>query len=234
MFKPVLVLSLFLAAASATATDAVTDAMQKTYVPYRVALFKTNNNAQDESRQAVAQAYQGWRQIAAQFGDRPPVPYDRDPLFANSLAEVSQVYAKAAEEIEKNQLITAHETLEHVREVMAQMRRRNQVTIYSDHTNAYHAQMEHVLINGEKILAASDGLLQLTLQVGALDYLAGRLHSEAPADYLKNEEFIALYKAVDRSVSNLKSALLSQDAARVKEALGKIKGAYSKLFIKFG
>jgi len=27
---------------------------------------------------------------------------------------------------------------------------------------------------------------------------------------------------------------LSQDAARVKEALGKIKGAYSKLFIKFG
>jgi hypothetical protein len=234
MFKPVIVFSLFLAAGIATAADPVTDAMQKAYVPYRVALFKTNGTAQDDSRQAVAQAQQGWNQIVSQFGARPPVPYDRDPEFSSALAEVSQVYAKAAQEVENNQLARAHETLERAREVMAELRQRNQVIIYSDHMNAYHKQMEHVLIAGEEILAAPNGMLQLTAQVGALEYLAGKLKSEAPADYLKNEGFSALYQAVDGSVANLKAALLSQDSSKVKEAIGRIKGPYSKLFIKFG
>ena len=234
MFKPALALSLFFASSAAISADVVTDAMQATYAPYRVALFKTNNNAQDESRQAVSQAQQGWSRVIAEYGAKPPVPYDRDAQFAASLAQVSQVYAKAAQEIENNQLIKAHDTLEHVRETMAEMRRRSQVIVYSDHANAYHAQMEQMLSQGEKTLAAPDGLQQMALQVGALDYLAGRLKSEAPADYLKDEQFNALYQAVATSVANLKSALLAQDGARVKEALGKIKGAYSKLFIKFG
>jgi len=234
MFKPVLILSLMLAAGIANAADPVTDLMQKTYGPYRVALFKTNNNAQEDSRQAVAQAQQGWNQIAAQYGSKPPAPYAGDAEFANSLAEVNKVYVKAAEEIEKNLLTQAHDTLEHARDVMAEMRRRNQVVVYSDHMNAYHAQMEVVMIDGEKTLAGPNGMLQLTAQVGALEFLAGRLKSEAPADYLKNEEFNALNKAVEKSVADLKAALFSQDAAKVKEAISKVKGPYSKMFIKFG
>ena len=77
-------------------------------------------------------------------------------------------------------------------------------------------------------------MLQLTAQVGALEFLAGRLKSEAPADYLKNEEFNALNKAVEKSVADLKAALFSQDATKVKEAISKVKGPYSKMFIKFG
>ena len=234
MFKPVLILSLLLAAGIANAADPVTELMQKTYGPYRVALFKTNNNAQDDSRQAVAQAQQGWNQIITQYAAKPPVPYAGDAEFANSLAEVSKVYVEAAEEIEKNQLTQAHDTLEHAREVMADMRHRNQVIVYSDHMNAYHAQMEHVLIDGEKTLAGPNGMLQLTAQVGALEFLAARLKSEAPADYLKNDEFLGAYKAVDKSVADLKAALFSQDVAKVKEAISKIKGPYSKMFIKFG
>lgn len=234
MLKPALILSLILAAGMVRAADPVTDAMQQAYPPYRVALSQTNKNAQGESRQAVAQAQRGWNQIAIQFSANPPGPYDRDPGFSGSLAKVSQIYAKAADEIEKNQLTTAHETLEGARDAMAEMRQRNQVIVYSDIMNAYHAQMEHVLIEGEKTLAAPNGLLQLTAQVGALEYLAGTLKSAAPPEYLKNDEFNSVYKAVDKSVSELKAALFLQDVAKVKEAMGKIKGPYSKMFIKFG
>lgn len=234
MFKPVLILSLLFAAGIASAADPVTDAMQKTYVSYRVALFKTNNSAQADSRQAVLQAQQGWSQIISQFAEKPPVPYDRDPQFAASLAEVSKVYAKASTEIDRNELTVAHETLEHAREVMADMRRRNQVIVFSDHMNAYHAQMETVLVDGEKTLAAPDGMLQLTMQAGALEFLAARLKSEAPAEYLTNDEFNTLYQAVNKSVADLRIALFAKDPVRVKEAIGKIKGPYSKMFIKFG
>lgn len=226
--------SLLSAAGLAQAADPLTDAMQKTYAPYRVALFKTNAKAQEEARQAVLQAQQGWNRLAADFGANPPPPYAGDSGLAGSLATVNTVYGKALAEIERNQLTEAHETLEEVRDVMAELRRRNQVIVFSDHMNAYHAQMEHVLDDGEKALAAPNGLLELTAKAGALEYLAGRLKSEAPASLQKNDEFIAMHKAVEKSVADLKAALFAQELAKVKEAIGKLKQPYSKMFIKFG
>ena len=237
MFKPVpivLMLSLLFAAGLASAADPVTDAMQKTYAPYRVALFKTNSNAQDDARKAVTQAQQGWSSLVAQYGSTPPVPYDRDTQFSSSLARVSEIYAKAAAEIDKNELVEAHETLEHAREVMADMRHRNQIIVYSDHMNAYHSQMEKVLIDGDKTLAGPNGMSQFTAQVGALEYLAGKLKSEAPADYLSNPDFSTMYGALEQAVADLKAALFTQDQAQVKSAMGKLKVPYSKMFIKFG
>lgn len=234
MFKPALIVTLLLASAFAHAGDPVTDAMQKAYGPYRVALFKTNSNSQADSLQAITQAQQSWGQIVTQFGARPAAPYDRDADFARSLSEVNKVYSKAAEQIGRNELSEAHETLEHARDIMADMRRRNDVIVYSDHMNAYHAQMEIVLNEGQATLAKANGIHELTAQAGALEFLATRLKTEAPADYANNEEFNALFKAVEKSVAELKAALFADDANKVKEALGKVKVPYSKMFIKFG
>lgn len=235
MLKSILLpLCLISATGLALAADPVTEAMQKTYAPYRVALFKTNNNAQDDSRQAVLQAQQGWTRVASEFGTNPPAPYAGDAEFAGALAGVSKVYVKALEQIEHNKLLEAHETLEEVRDILSDLRRRNQVVVFSDHMNAYHAEMEHFLDDGEKTLAGKNGLLELTAKAGALDYLAKRLKSEAPASLLKNEEFNGLLKAVEKSVADLRAALFAQDVAQVKEAIGNLKKPYSRMFIKFG
>lgn len=222
------------AALPTLAADAVTDAMQAAYGPYRVALFKTNSNSQAEAQQAMTQAQQTWGQLVNKFGSKPPAPYDRDAAFATSLAEVSKVYAKANEQVAANQLTTAHETLEAARDIMAQLRQRNQVIVYSDHMNAYHSEMEHVLIDGAKTLAQPNGMQLLTAQVGVLTYLSKKLGTEAPANYSSNPEFVDLLKAVDKSVADLQAALFAQNAVAVKEAMGKVKAPYSKLFLKFG
>ena len=199
-----------------------------------MALFRTNSNAQAESLQALAQTQQAWAKLVAQYSGKPPAPYDRDPAFASSLAAVSKVYAIAMEQVTANQLTAAHETLEKARDVMADMRRRNQVIVFSDHMNAYHSEMENVLINGPKILVQANGMQQLTAMVGALDFLARKLTSEAPADYTRNEEFTETARAVEKSVADLQTALFLQDMAGVKSALPKIKAPYSKFFLKFG
>lgn len=234
MKKCLISTSLLVAGVAAWAGDPVTDAMQAAYAPYRVALFRTNSNAQSESQQAIAQAQQAWTKLTEQFGAKPPAPYDRDPAFAQSLAEVSKVYATAAPQATANQLTAAHETLEKARDIMAEMRRRNQVIVFSDHMNAYHLEMENVLINGPKILEQTDGKRQFIAMVGVLNYLAKKLNSEAPGNYMKNEEFVESVKAVEKSVSDLQIAAFSQDAAAVKAALAKVKVPYSKFFLKFG
>ena len=225
---------MLIACGSAWAADAVTDTMQEAYAPYRAALFRTNSNAQAESQLAIAQAQQAWGKVSTQFGAKPPAPYDRDTAFASSLAEVSKVYTVAAEQINAKNLPAAHETLEQARDLMAELRRRNNVIVYSDHMNAYHAAMEHVLIDGTKLLQQPSGAQQLLAMTGTLDYLSKKLETEAPSAYLKNEEFVALNKAVRQSVTDLLTALYSQDINAVKAAIGKVKAPYSKLFLKFG
>ena len=222
------------------AADAFTDAVQATYPAYRSVLFKTNSATQEECRQALAQAQSAWQQVAGRFAAGAPPPYDRDTQTSATLREVAAVYAQAGAEIERNQLKEAHETLEKVRDLLAAMRQRNQVVVFSDHMNAYHEQMEHVLTAGPGLLGGSGAsgtsgsFTALALEVGALQHLAGRLSSQADAGLRANPEFNTLLKAVQQSVADLRAAVLAQDAAAAKAALGKVKGPYSRLFLRFG
>lgn len=220
--------------ASAWAADPVTDALQKAYAPYRAALFKTNSGQAAESAEALRQAQQAWGQVGQLVKSQPTVPYANDALMARTLAGVDEHYAKAAQQVAAGQLPQAHETLEGVRDLLSELRRQNQVIVYSDHMNAYHAQMEHLLDEGPKWLKAADGLPKLAAQSGVVSYLAGRLASEAPASAQSSPEFKELLAAVARSVAALDSAVLSGDRAQIEKAIGQLKAPYSKLFIKFG
>ncbi len=232
--RAIVFLTCAFAGIGAFAADPFTDAMQQAYAPYRAALFQTNGQSQPESQLAVKKAQQAWSGVTARFAARPPAPYDRDASFGKSLDAVSKVYTVAVEQVAANQLSVAHETLEAARDIMADLRRRNQVVVFSDHMNAYHSEMERVVMEGPKLLQQPSGIHQLTEMVGALDYLAKRLTGEASDTLAKDAEFVGLVKAVEQSIVDLRAALLTQDAARVTAAIGKVKQPYSKLFLKFG
>jgi hypothetical protein len=90
-----LVVSPLLAGVPARAADAATDAIQAAYAPYRAALVRTNAKAQAESERAIADAIAAWRGVVERFGAAAPPPYDRDPRFSATLAEVASVYDEA-------------------------------------------------------------------------------------------------------------------------------------------
>jgi cystathionine beta-lyase/cystathionine gamma-synthase len=237
MHRKVLIVALLvlsLLVSSAFAMDPFTDAVQTAYVPYRSALFMTNTKSKTESKQAISKAQEAWSSIASQYGSKPPVPYDRDPGFSAALTEVGKIYIQAAREIDQDQLTQAHETLEKVRDVLAELRQRNQVIVFSDHMNAYHTAVEEVLLKGKQVLTEKQGMLKITIQAGVLEYLSRRLVMEAPAQYKTNEEFLRLTKSIEKSIDELKNALFAQDSKAVIEAMGHLKSPYAKLFLKFG
>ena len=232
----VLAVSLLTLGLHAHAADPVTDAMQAAYAPYRAALFTTNGQDAAAATQALAQARAAWSALTRQHGApaATPAPYDRDPAFTATLAQVDAVYAKAAGEVAAGRLPAAHETLEAARDLMADLRRRNQVIVFSDHMNAYHAEMEHVLQTGPALAGEPQGPVRLMAPAGALAYLARRLKQEAPAALQADPQFTSGLAAVLASVDGLQAALLSGDTARIRQALGQLKAPYSKLFLKFG
>ncbi|NWG74344.1 MAG: hypothetical protein HXY24_07020 [Rubrivivax sp.] len=222
-------------AAPARAADPATDAMQAAYAPYRVALFRTNGKSQPESEQAMADAMRAWATVVERFAAAPPAPYASDARFAATVNDVAAVYREADRLVRAGRLTEAHEELEKVRGLLADLRQRNGVVVFSDHMNAYHAEMEHVIGDGPKLLREPQGALLLMARVGALEYLAERLRTQAPPALQADAEFAAGQKAVEGSVATLKRALLDgQDAAAVERAIGALKGPYSRLFLKFG
>ena len=230
----VLLLGAALVPFAAWSADPVTDALQKAYAPYRAALFKTNSGQSAESAEALKQAQQAWGQVTQLVKSQPTVPYANDELMARTLTGVDQNYVKAAQQVAAGQLPEAHATLEAVRDLLSELRRQNQVIVYSDHMNAYHAEMEHLLDEGPKWLKAGDGLPRLAAQAGVLTYLAEKLAAEAPVATLALPEFKELLAAVNRSVAGLNSAVASGDKGLIEKAIGQVKAPYSKLFVKFG
>ena len=216
------------------AADALTEAIQKAYAPYRAALYKTNGKSQVEAREVLDQARESWARVASQFGVRPPPPYDRDKQLAQTFDAIDKAYAQASSEVDQGKLGKAHETLEEVRDLLSDLRRRNGVIVHSDHMNAYHTAMEDVVDDGLALLAKPNGQLRLMARVGVLDYLAKNLSGEAPAELKANAEFVDLAKGVTKSVAELETAALAGDEAAVKTAIGALKKAYSRLFLKFG
>jgi hypothetical protein len=219
------------------AADAVSDTIQAAYAPYRAALFTTNGKSAPDAQAAVEKASAAWRALSTQFKGQPSAPYDRDPAFADTLQRVQAVYNTAEQQAKAGKLPEAHETLEAARDLIGEMRRRNGVIVYSDHMNAYHAQMEHVLTDGAKLLtqAGQPGTwMNLAAQAGVLDYLAQRLRSEAPAALAGQAEFTGLLDAVLAVNKSFNQAVQRQDEAQARDALAKLKSPYSRLFLKFG
>lgn len=227
-------LALALWGQGAWAGDRFTDELQAAYVPYRAALFRTNSGDAAAARQALADARTAWRERVMSLAGDLRDPYARDADVATTLREVEQVYASAAAQVEAGQLPQAHETLEQVRDLVADLRHRNQVVVYSDHMNAYHSAMEQILQEGPALLDHADGRVRLAMQAGVLAHTARRLAEEATPALAGDADFKGLLAAVQGSVKALTDAVVAGDAAAMRAALGRLKAPYSKLFIRYG
>lgn len=219
---------------SARAADSVTQAIQDAYAPYRVALFKSSAGSVQEAQQALASAADRWEGLRRQLGGQLQSPYSEDAAFGADIERVGLVYKEAAEKLSANDKAAAHEVLEQIRDILSGLRHRNDIVVFSDHMNAYHEKMEQVLTEGPGLLDSQAGMFNLTLMVGALDFLAQKLDTEAGVRLRQNVEFHALVKALQASVAALKTALATQNPALVRDALTGLKPTYARLFVRFG
>ncbi|MGE0314996.1 MAG: hypothetical protein AB7P21_25555 [Lautropia sp.] len=228
---PIVAVAALCGTSAAVAADEFTDAVQRAYAPYRAALFKTNSGSPAEAKAAVDAGSAAWAAVARRYAAGAPAPYATDARLPDSLAAVDRQWREAAGLVAAGNTAGAHEALEAIRDTLADLRARNQVVVFSDHMNAYHAVMEETLA----IKPADAGALaQATGKQAVLAYLARRLHEAAPPALAADADFRGLLEAVDASVASLGTAVASKDPAALAAALGKLKQPYSKLFLRFG
>ncbi|MCC2099332.1 MAG: hypothetical protein KDJ29_20750 [Hyphomicrobiales bacterium] len=202
---------------------------RKAYGAYRAALFSTNTGDAQKSVAAIETFSSGWQGLAKKWASNPPPQYAEDASFSKDMQTISAIAAKALSEAKDGKLKISHVALERVREIVAGLRRRNGIVSYSDHVDAYHTQMEHMLQ-----ARYGDNRNRLVADTDALAYLAGRLESHAPAAYRQDAGFKQALAAVKASVATLAKAAADGDANAIMAARKKLKKPYAKLFLRWG
>jgi inorganic triphosphatase YgiF len=199
------------------------------YGAYRAALFSTNTGNVEKSVATVEKFSKGWSGLASKWSTNPPPQYSTDAAFAKDMKEIAAIAGKALSQAKTGDLKTSHVTLERIRDMLADLRRRNGVISYSDHVNAYHEHMEHVL----RARYAGDKN-RLAVDAGVLAYLAKRLETEAPAAYRQNTDFTKALGAVNASVTAFSKAVAGGDVNAIAAARKMLKKPYAKLFVRWG
>ena len=221
--------------ATAAAPGEVADfeaAFRGVYADYRAALFATNTGDAGKSAATLAAFDAGWSGLAERYADAPPPQYADDAEWGGTLATVETEIDAASADVAAGKLPEAHEALEGVRDAIWDLHRRNGVSLFSDRMNAYHAAMEEVLAVDPAGLRPED-MPGMLIHAGVLSYLAGEIAGQ-PAPEAGSAEYAPLAEAFQASVAAFRAAAESGDPAAVGKAIGALKPAYSKFFLKFG
>jgi len=226
-----LVLAAMLVATPLRAADPLTEAIGVSYADYRAALFRTNNGPPDAALAAIRATAAGWRDLAARVATPMPEPYARETGWPALAARVLAVLGKAEAEALAGQLPQAHETLEEIRDLLGDLRARNNVRVFSDMMNAFHEAMERaapLAAQGPSTLAEQREL------AGVLVHLAAGLLPGAPLALRQDSDFLALEAANRAAVMVFRDATRSGDAAAIRAAAERLRQPYSRLFLRYG
>lgn len=206
--------------------------LRDAYGDYRAALFQTNANNVPATRQTLKAFAEKWAAIAKAYETKPPPQYEDDKKWPSTLANVAALLKEADAEAQQERLAKSHEVLEKIRDEIGDLHQRNGVVGFSDRMNAFHAHMEHVL-EGKFDNFSAGGLNELREQVAVLDYLAAELKRN-PAPEVQAPDYGSTLQALVDSIGALQQAARAGDATAAKAAMGKIKPAYARMFLKFG
>ena len=204
------------------------------YSDYRMVLFQTNKKVQNASLKFGNQFFKKWQQIREKYEDAPPAVYALDPTWKLTIKKIKKIAQQGIQEIKQNELAEAHETLEAIRDLLGDLRKRNGAVIFSDHVNKYHEHMEAVLDTKLSGSISSSQLNALREKLAVLDFLMDELKHNAPVEYQSNAEFNKLLNGNFKVLEGLRTAIESGSVTEITKALKAVKPPYAKLFIKFG
>ncbi len=106
------------------------------------------------------------------------------------------------------------------------------MVVFSDHVNAYHALMEHIL-SGEYRHLDGDGIQDLRGDAAVLVHLARKLAKTAPAMPIRRRLMPSTAPFVPAPKPCWRAARAA-DREAIAHARAALKPAFSRLFLRFG
>jgi hypothetical protein len=227
------------AAAMATDTDLLLDDFARFDRAYVPALALTKMGTQQASQKALGHLKQEWRKFSASH--RGSMPDDR--LWQTDFNRVCEAIADAERHLKGNQQLDAHESLEAIREIFLESRRRNELIYYLDYLTEFHTTMEEIVL-AVKVEKPGDLGSNSIARIRSLTQTAVQQWEQVKSAPFPRERFEfgeeklaqrqQLLKAETEALRQLTEAIHGNDKARIVDAGRAIKPIFAKSFMLFG
>ena len=213
-------------------------ALDTAYVP---ALFLTNMDKPDPSKEAMKRLYRAWNS----FFSRYYIINSDDPQWKKDFEKVDQKIKEATGIVfADGDLIKAHETLEAVRYTFINTRRRHNIDYFIDYLTDFHEPMEHIVLRAKGKTPQSLTDEDIAFIEKSLPHAMDLWGKVVKADFDnvmfdfnegKFAQMQATLQAETQSLEDLRLALNNKSAKEplIKKAMG-IKKPFTQLFYMFG
>ncbi len=235
---PLALLALLLFCAPARAAGAATfnEQYSEAWTLFRNALYQSAPEQDDPAAAASLRAFSlAWRGLMSQWGARPPRQYAEDPRFAEELSAIAEVAAEARRQIRQSRPDQAHVTLQQIRSLLADMRRRNGLAAYDDCLDAFDEKLAETADDDfDQPELGAEHTTQLCEQLAVLAYLAERLELQAPDALLQDAEFFDMAEQIAQQVRVLNVAAQAGRRDPLVAALADLRRSFDKFYLLYG
>ncbi|WP_143072248.1 hypothetical protein [Methanolobus profundi] len=217
-----------------TTTDMVvnetefTEVMAEANTAYVKALVSTSQKNVSASRSSIDELVNKLTYVSDTYGEAPPEMYANDKNWQSEIKRAVLIAEYSQEMLDENDIESAHDALEPMRDLFFGLHERNNVLHMGDHLTMFHMTME------EAITAANANDTELvasyipTLEEQWQDVKNATMPESADSNY--NQSLATVDTAIevlDDSVATGNSTLVQQDAESLRLA-------FAKVFAKYG
>ncbi|HXP96945.1 MAG TPA: hypothetical protein VN809_09555 [Telmatospirillum sp.] len=182
---------------------------------------------------AALQAFRAaWSQLVDQWEDCRGAVREET---SQRLQDIAEIASKAAREAAHGRLDQAHQTIQQVRPMLADMRHAGSREFYADHLDAFDDKLAEMADDDlDESEISPDQFVQLCEQIGVLGYLDERLEKHAPKQWAADPAFLDTLENLARQIRGLKVAILRGQRAPIRAALSDLRRNFDRLYLLYG
>ncbi|HLN22453.1 MAG TPA: hypothetical protein VK558_00565 [Patescibacteria group bacterium] len=207
------------------------------WAQYRDALIHSAPDHPDAAatKEALSAFTSAWRGLENRWSAQPPPQYGEDADFGDELAAIGDVARHAARQTRANEIEQAHITLQQVRALLADMRRKNGLERYTDQLDAFDEKLAETADDGLDLPTLThDQQVTLTEQVAVLMFLAERMEKRAPGNLADDEIFLAQVEGIASQLRGLWVAVQDGQRAPITAALSDLRRSFDQFYLSYG
>lgn len=235
---PVVGLVLLLATPSAGASDLrqfLAD-VDVAYDHYRQAMFYLRTDNPSVAGFDLEQMQGKWSAITARYAEAPPRPFAADPGFDETLTAVGAALADGVTLAGADDADAARSALAPIRDLLGDLRRRNQLYTLSDCVDEFSAAADTLWAyrHAPPDFADADAVNAMRRAAAIAEYLLGRCRAMAEPAHGTAAEFQALFDGAEASAASLWPAIDADDTQRVINILREFRSFDRMIYLRYG
>ena len=177
-----------------------------------------------------------WTQARARFDENPPEPFAEDPEWQASLASISDGITAAAAQSREGDAKTARETVQRIRTMFSELRRRNGITVYADCVAELNAAIDSIwrFRRAPPDLTVAAEVDTFKAHVAVIDYLVRKCRDRAPQTYRDDEMFDRLFSQSLEAIGRFDGALRDRNSRLLIDTLRELRSFDRMIFLRYG